>query len=133
MVRICLGISLLAALCWLASGLACPKPVFSQSDLEIATVNGARENPFLTKEEELEFAEQGTAIPLEYLHVSAIFYSNDENKSRAIVNGKVLAKGDSIDNKEVARVNPEDVLLQDAQGQYVVRMNKVLSQAAYKR
>ena len=82
----------------------------------------ARTNPFLTQKEEKALVELGNALPLEYLQVSAIFYSSFSSQSRAIIDGKVLVLGDSIDNKEIVKINPEEVVLKDSQGRYVAKM-----------
>jgi hypothetical protein len=87
---------------------------------------GDRVNPFLTRKEEKALVELGDIIPLEYLKVSAIFYSEQTSRSQAIIDGKVLVLGDNIDNKEIIKINPEDVVLEDSQGKYVAKMSGVV-------
>lgn len=96
---------------------------FSQTEsVKAEEVEAARANPFLTQKEEKALVELGNALPLDYLKVSAIFYSAIVSQSRAIIDGKVLVLGDSIDNKEIIKINPEEVVLKDSQGRYVVKM-----------
>jgi len=95
---------------------------FSQTESIKAEQLEARANPFLTQREEKALVELGNALPLDYLKVSAIFYSSFSSQSRAIINGKVLILGDSIDNKEIIKINPEEVVLKDSQGRYVAKM-----------
>jgi len=94
----------------------------SQTESVKAEQVEARANPFLTQKEEKALVELGNALPLEYLQVSAIFYSSFSSQSRAIIDGKVLVLGDSIDNKEIVKINPEEVVLKDSQGRYVAKM-----------
>lgn len=89
----------------------------------ISPLTQTASNPFLTKEEEQAFGELGKAIPIDYLHLSAILYS--PLRSRAIIDGRILEIGDYIDNKEVIEIQPEAVILKDAQSQYIVRLKKV--------
>lgn len=80
-------------------------------------------NPFLTEEEERAFADLGKRIPIDYLITSAILYS--PSASIAIINGRILKKGDTIDNKEIIEIQPEAVILKDSQGEYIVRLKRV--------
>lgn len=86
----------------------------------------ARVNPFLTQEEETALKETGAAIPISYLNLSAVLYS--PQSSRAIINGQILGLGDSIDNKKVIRIEPEAVVLKDAQGEYIVRLKRIVGE-----
>lgn len=78
-------------------------------------------NPFLTEEEEREAVDLGNAISIDYLALSAIIYSTF-NKSKAIINGQVLKIGDYVDNKEIIKIQPEAVILKNAQAQYIVKL-----------
>lgn len=80
-------------------------------------------NPFLTQEEENDLKQIGTTIPINYLMLQAVLYS--PNASRAIINGQIVVVGDSIDNKKVIRIEPEAVILKDAQSEYIVRLKGV--------
>ncbi len=104
-----------------------PELAFSETENISSEQIEGRVNPFLTQKEEKVLAELGNAIPLEYLQVSAIFYSASSFQSRAIIDGKVLVLGDSIDNKEIIKINPEDVVLEDSQGHYVAKMTGVMA------
>lgn len=99
-----------------------PEPAKEKTDEAEQEVAKMR-NPFLTEEEENAQKQTGTTIPIAYLTLSAVLYS--PNASRAIVNGQILTVGDSIDNKEVVRIDPESVILKDAQGQYILRLKNV--------
>ncbi|MCX5708721.1 MAG: hypothetical protein NTY14_07140 [Candidatus Omnitrophica bacterium] len=111
-------------------GINGPGLVFSQTgEISSEQIEG-RVNPFLTPKEEKAMVELGNALPLDYLQVSAIFYSGSPSQSRVIIDGKVLVLGDSIDNKEIIKINPEDVVLEDSQGHYVAKMAGVMAKTA---
>jgi hypothetical protein len=118
-------ILLFTGLVTLVTGMSCPEQLFAQETNSQSKEPEGRSNPFLTQKEEKALVEMGNAIPLDYLRVSAIFFSELNSRSRAIIDGKVLVLGDSIDNKEIIKINPEDVVLADSQGQYVAKMGQV--------
>jgi hypothetical protein len=80
-------------------------------------------NPFLTQEEEQEkeLVGSGNRISLDYLILSAILYSSFHT-SKAIIDGEILRIGDYVDNKEIVEIQPEAVILKDAQTQYIVKL-----------
>lgn len=82
-------------------------------------------NPFLTREEEESFKDTGKRIPLGSMMLSAVVYSQVE-KSKAIINGRILREGDLIENKQVIEIQPEAVVLKDIQGEYIVTLKNVL-------
>ena len=82
-----------------------------------------KSNPFLTEEEERTFADLGNRIPIDYLTISAILYS--PSASRTIINGQILKKDDTIDNKEIIEIQPEAVILKDSQSEYIVRLKRL--------
>lgn len=82
-----------------------------------------RLNPFLSLDEEQYFSSTQGRLMLNDAEVTAIFYSPPESK--AIINGYVVKKNDMFEGKEVLEINPEDVVLKDAQGEYIVRMKKI--------
>lgn len=90
-------------------------------------VNGAlsRISPFLTVQEEQTLEKQGNVIPLLSLEVTAIFYAPQAEKSRAIIDGRVLSIGDTIQNKEIISISLEEIILQDSQARYVARLKKI--------
>ena len=112
--------------CYLAAG----NKAFGQEKDGQAEQVGLRSNPFLTQKEEKALINMGNVIILEYLNVSAIFYSPFDSQSRAIIDGKVLVLGNSIDNKEIMKINPENVVLEDSQGQYVAKMAELVTNRA---
>ncbi len=81
-----------------------------------------RINPFFTSDEEESFKKTGNVTNLNYLNITAIFY-NPEN-SKAVIDGRILAKGDFIDNKEIVKIEPEQVFLKDTEGEYVVKLGE---------
>jgi predicted small lipoprotein YifL len=81
-------------------------------------------NPFLSAEEESEFRDAGKAVPLETLALSAILYSSAD-KSKAILQGRILEKGDTIGDKEIVEIRPEAVILKDAATEYIVRLRNL--------
>lgn len=125
-----LTILLFIGLNGLNPGINGPGMLFSHADEISSEQIEGRVNPFLTPKEEKALVELGNAIPLDYLQVSAIFYSAYSSQSRAIIDGKVLVLGDSVDNKEIIKINPEDVVLEDSQGHYVAKMADVLAKTA---
>lgn len=103
-----------------------PKEIPQQEEQKqevIPTITQTRANPFLTEEEEKTFQVLGKAVPIDYLVLSAILYS--PSASKAIINGQILGIGSSIDNKEIIEIQPEAVILKDAQSEYIVRLKKV--------
>ncbi len=80
-------------------------------------------NPFLTEEERASLKITGKAIPIDNLSVTAIIYA----PSKAIINGKILKVGDTIDNKEVVDIKPEEVFLKDAQNEYVLKIKDIIA------
>lgn len=98
-------------------------PEQEKKEEPVQEATSERPNPFLTQEEEGVLKETGAVIPLDYLVLSAVLYS--PNASRAIISGKILSVGDSIDNKRVIRIEAESVVLKDAQGEYIVRLKGV--------
>jgi hypothetical protein len=91
---------------------------------KIENNNTERLNPFLTREEEEIFRRLKGRIPIDYLNLSAIFYSPD-NESRVIIDGQILRKGQTIDSKKIVEIQPEVVILKDTQGEYIMRLKRV--------
>lgn len=94
-----------------------------QAKEAVSPVSELAQNPFLTDEEE-KFAGLGKVIPIDYLAVSAILYSSS-NRSKAIIDGKILEVGGSVDNKKIVEILPEAVILKDAQAEYIVQLRKI--------
>ncbi|MFH0790320.1 MAG: hypothetical protein V2A64_01665 [Candidatus Omnitrophota bacterium] len=82
-------------------------------------------NPFLTREEEAFLKDTGKRIPIENIMLSAVLYSQVE-KSKAVINGRILKVGDLIENKQVIEIQPEAVVLKDTQGEYIVNLKNIL-------
>ena len=59
-------------------------------------------NPFLTAEEEEFFRQTEGQEIIEDFHVSAILYS--PVRRRAIIDGRILGEGDSVDNKRIVQI-----------------------------
>ena len=84
-----------------------------------------KRNPFLTMEEEEPFRHKRGEV-VSYLNLSAIFYSPPY--SYAIVNGRIVKKGDLIDGKEVTEINPEEIVLNDSGGRcYVAKVRRIVN------
>jgi hypothetical protein len=77
-----------------------------------------KRNPFLTQAEEILFARRGDREVIDYLDISAIFYSPPN--SYAIVNGRVTKENDIIDGKEVKKIEQEAIILKDGQREYII-------------
>jgi hypothetical protein len=81
-----------------------------------------RTNPFLTAQEEQYYKEDYLGARLDYLLLSAILYFPGDSK--AIINGQIVTVSDSIDNKEIVKILPDAVILQDSKGEYLVSLKK---------
>lgn len=107
--------------------VALSKPVVPDQKPETQIISlpyaEARINPFLTKGEEASLLSTDNRIPINYLTFSAVLYSPFESK--AIINGKILKKGDSIDNKEVIDIQQESVILKEDQNEYIVMLKNI--------
>lgn len=95
----------------------------SKVELVNISLSQIRVNPFLTAEEEELFKDLGKAVPIDYLNLSAIFYS--PGASKVIINGYVLEVNNNIDGKKVIDIQPDEVILKDSEGEYVVRLRKI--------
>jgi hypothetical protein len=96
-----------------------------ESNIELvgSLIQGKRENPFLTMEEELSLSESRFLTPIDYLNLSAVLYSPGESK--VIINGYILKERDYIDNKEIIEIHHNAVILKDSQGKYLVGLREV--------
>lgn len=84
-------------------------------------------NPFLSQEELELFKDIDTSsIPIDYLNLTAIFYSPPDSK--AVIEGRIYKKGDILDNKMITEIKPEEVFLEDTQSKYILRIKGVLDQ-----
>lgn len=118
---------------WLVFHIERPVKAFAEISVETehkdrpksSAVTEERTNPFLTLEEEKAVQSQPDAIPINYLMLTAIFYS--PLNSRAIVDGAILKKGDFIDNKEIINISPEEIILKDNNSRYVLKMRNIFN------
>ncbi|MDD3296542.1 MAG: hypothetical protein PHU64_04185 [Candidatus Omnitrophica bacterium] len=84
------------------------------------------DSPFLSWGEEQGFKKEKARGKIDYLKVTAILHS--QGQAAVVINGKVVRKGDVIDNKEVIQIDTEEVILQDTLGnEYVVSLDKIAS------
>ena len=90
-------------------------------------LSGIAHNPFLTEEEEKEFTDLGKAVTIDYLIPSAILYSS-ANKNKVIINGQILKIGNTIDNKEIIKIEAEEVILKDSLNEYSIKLREVTKQ-----
>ena len=81
-------------------------------------------NPFLTPEEEEYFWKTEKKIEIDYLNLSAVFYS--PGNSKVIIGGGIFKKGLFIDNKEITEIGREWVILKDTTAKYILKMKRVL-------
>ncbi|MCG2711369.1 MAG: general secretion pathway protein GspB [Candidatus Omnitrophica bacterium] len=91
----------------------------SEMPLESGEALPLNENPFLSAMERINFGAETKEI-IDYLTVTAIFHS--EANSHAVIDGRVLREKDEIDGKEIVKIEPEEVILRDANGEYVLRL-----------
>jgi hypothetical protein len=96
----------------------------SLASAAVKTADELGHNPFLSREEEREFADVGKAVPIEYLTLSAIFYSTT-GQSKAIINGRILQIGSTIDGKEITQIRPKAVILKDVTAEYILRLKNI--------
>lgn len=91
----------------------------------VCRAENERVNIFLTEEEERFYRDQGDALAAN-LSLSAVFYS-PEGESRAVIDGKVMKKGDHIENKEIIEIKPESVFLRDTKNLYYIKLKQILT------
>ncbi|MBI4846620.1 MAG: hypothetical protein HY810_09180 [Candidatus Omnitrophica bacterium] len=91
------------------------------STQEQQSIIGELRNPFLTLDESIKYGEKHREI-ITYLNLSAVFVS--EQGSYVVINGSILKKGDFVDNKKLVKIGKKDIILEDAQGEYLVELNK---------
>ena len=109
-------------------------PGLKQSETKQSEIkkSGMKQNPFLSWEEEQSLlkpkeslAQERKAIVLDSLKLSAIFYSPVSSRSYAIVDGHIARENDQIGNKKLTQIKTEEILLQDEEGKYIVRLNSL--------
>lgn len=83
-----------------------------------------RENPFLSLEEEEAFKSKKLRVVLNGYVLSAIFYAPPQSK--AIINGALFKEGDRLGNKEIVAIESSEVILKDEEGEYSLRLKKLL-------
>lgn len=83
-----------------------------------------RKNPFLREAEESLFESTKDRLPITYLNLSAVFYAPGE--SVAVIDGQFYKEGDTVDNKRIVSIFPEEVVLKDAQSVYVLQLQGIL-------
>ena len=81
-----------------------------------------RKNPFLRWEEEKKLAQKKMREIINYLNLTAIFYS--PSKSFAVIDGYVVEEGDTIAGKKVIEINPKAVILKDEKGEYILPLKE---------
>lgn len=89
-----------------------------------------KKNPFLSWEEEQALLKpKGSDIQtkkviiLDSLKISAIFYSPVSSQSTAIVDGRIVRENDEIANKKIIQIKAEEIILEDKNAEYIVRLN----------
>lgn len=82
----------------------------------------SRRNPFLMWEEEKKFAQKKIREVIDYLDLTAIFYS--PSKSFAVIEGHVVEEGDMIAGKRIVKINPKAVILEDEKGEYILPLKE---------
>ena len=103
-----------------------PGNALEESSEEAATPPTPMRDPFLTTEEAQALTAGAPRERLDSLRVTAILYAPP--RSRAIVEGRVLAEGDVIQRKQVEQIQPEAVVLKDLTAgwkEYLVELKPV--------
>jgi hypothetical protein len=75
-------------------------------------------NPFLTRAEEIFFSQKPKMEVIDYLNISAIFYSPP--RSYAIIDGRIVREHDFVDGKRVERIEEEAIILSDEHREYII-------------
>jgi hypothetical protein len=82
------------------------------------------DSPFLDWREEQGYKKEKARGKIDYLRVTAILHS--QGQAAVVINGKVVRKGDVIDNKEVISIDKEEVILQDTLGnEYAISLDEI--------
>lgn len=97
----------------------------SESQNEEKEVLSIENNPFLTFDEEESFS------PLIYretitMNLTAVFYTPPNSK--ILVDGRIYEEGDIVDNKRIIKIRPEEAILKDTRGEYLIKLNGVLGE-----
>lgn len=77
-------------------------------------------NPFLTQEEREKFKEKSKYEELLGPELSVILFCPPNNK--AIIDGKIVKEGDTVNGKKVLEINPESVILTDLQRKFILKL-----------
>lgn len=77
-------------------------------------------NPFLTVQEQEMFSGKEKRLILDYLRLTGVMYS--KGKKIAIIDGRIVREGDTIDDKSVRNIFSDYVILADKKGEYVVQL-----------
>lgn len=104
-----------------------PKTLASNEEVQPKALSEKDEvlsNPFLTREEQEVSRSTEGRLNIDYLNLSAIFYS--PAGSKVIIDGKIFKEGDEVDNKKISGITPEEVILKDYQNLYFIKMKQVL-------
>lgn len=78
-------------------------------------------NPFLTQEEREMFRKKSKYEELLGPELSAILFYPGNNK--AIIDGKIIKEGDTVNGKKVLEINPESVILTDLQRKFILELS----------
>lgn len=99
-----------------------------QSQVKAIQETEERTNPFLSEKEEGALKSKEGKVEISYLNIAAIFYAPPYSK--AIIEGRVVGEGDILDNKEIIKIEPEEIILKDTQGEYIIQLHAVLTKAS---
>lgn len=86
----------------------------AQEDLEL--------NPFLTQEEREVFRERPKYERFIGPKLSAILYN--PGNSKAVIDGKIVREGDTVDGKKVLQISPNWVILTDLQRKFILEIER---------
>lgn len=110
-----------------SSGVNIVQQQYEVQQVESVASAGARNNPFLEKEEEASWDLEDKSIA-ENLNLTAIFYYPPNSK--AIIDGRIVKEGDIIDNKEIIKINSQEVVLRDIHNEYILKLKEILSRGS---
>lgn len=83
-----------------------------EKDFSLLLENLKQKNPFNKDHSEIYKYRFATGT----LNLSGVIY--DGEKPLAIINGRIVAVGDLIDNKQVVKITPAEVVLKDREKEY---------------
>ncbi len=90
---------------------------------QVSAQGESTRNPFLTLREQRCGSAIKTRKPIGFFYLQGVFIKPD--KKIALINGKVVKEGDFIEDKKVASIEKDSVVLEDGGGKLVIRLPQI--------